>query len=428
MRGWSLFAKAVFMPLGGMALALLLAAGCNGGNGGGVLDADGDGISDTLDACTGTLAGAAVNADGCSTAQLSAHLAAGFYHTCAVTGDGGAKCWGDNSAGQLGDGSTIDSNVPKAVTGLSDPVTAITVGPLHTCAVTEVGGGWCWGNNNFGLLGDGTLNSSDLPVAVDGLSEGVAAIAAGGRHTCAVTDDKKVMCWGYNEWGQIGNDSYNLSFQVPDAVVGLPDPVIAVSAGDRHTCAVTEGGAVWCWGDNDYGQLGTGRGVPSRVPVEVTELPEPAVTVSAGSEHTCAVTEVGGAWCWGSNVFGELGISDPNPILPVPVTGLSEGVTAIAAGSHHTCARMDTGEVKCWGDNHLGQLGNDLPLLQYPNPVPVVGLDDITAVSTGYYHSCAKSAAGGVTCWGYNDSGQLGHGHEGNAHAHNLPEEVLDFP
>ena len=176
-------------------------------------------------------------------------------HTCAVTSTGGLKCWGLNDDGQLGDGTTNQSSTPVDVTGLTSGVAAVTLGETHACALTAAGGVKCWGAGN--LLGDGTSNSSSTPVDVTDLTSGVAAVAAGSQHTCAVTTSGGLKCWGGNSKGQLGDGTTTLRL-APVNVTGLTSGVAAVAAFGDHTCALTTSGGLKCWGQNNSGQLGDG--------------------------------------------------------------------------------------------------------------------------------------------------------------------------
>jgi alpha-tubulin suppressor-like RCC1 family protein len=321
-------------------------------------------------------------------------IAAGGNQTC-ILDSGGVKCWGKNNAGQLGDGTTQDRNTPVTVTALPDKVTAIAMGYIHACAVTESaevfcwgrqtaeqtrvgsdpgytavtigsmhtcglnahGGLKCWGSNSFGGLGDGTTEERLAPVDVIGLSGDVTSVAAGGDFTCAVQKGS-VKCWGSNNSGQLGNGTFESNTN-PVGIPGLESGVAVVAAGFFHACAVKTNGEVWCWGENFAGELGDGTNKNNPVPVMVNNLEGGIQIVAVGGSHTCALTKAGGVKCWGGNANGQLGdgsTTDRNS--PVDVTGLSSGVIAIAAGGSHTCAVMAGGAVKCWGLNESGQLGN----------------------------------------------------------------------
>ena len=236
-------------------------------------------------------------------------VAAGGSHTCAVTAGGGVKCWGSNSYGQLGDGTTTDRPIPVSVTGLGSGVIAVAAGGYHTCALTTGGGVKCWGSNGSGQLGDGTTTRRSVPVDVSGLGSGVVAAAAGESHTCALTASGGVKCWGNNGSGQLGTARRQQPSH-PGGRERAGERREHVAAGGSHTCAVTAGGGVKCWGRNSYGQLGDGTTTSRSVPVDVSGLGSGASAVAAGGSHTCALTAGGGRLgvkCWGSNVYGQLG-------------------------------------------------------------------------------------------------------------------------
>ena len=342
------------------------------------------------------------------TILTSVQVSAGWGHTC-VTSSGAVKCWGDNYYGQLGDGTNNTSNVPVNVSGLSSGASEISAGGWHTCALTDSGAVKCWGDNGDGQLGDGTTTNRNVPIAVSGLSSGIIAIAGGGDHTCALASSGAVKCWGDNEYGQLG-DGTTVNRNVPVNVSGLSSGIIAIAGGGAHTCALASSGAVKCWGDNEYGQLGDGTNNDSNISVNVSGLSSGIIAIAAGGEHTCALTSSGALKCWGANGDGQLGNGRSN--VPVDVSGLSSGIIAISAGGVHTCALTYSGAVKCWGFNWYGQLGdgtggywrNDSNV-----PVAVSGLSSgISAISAGWYHTCALTDSGAVGCWGRNNYGQLG--------------------
>ncbi len=347
-------------------------------------------------------------------------VSAGYNHTCAVTNSGGVKCWGNNDHGNLGDGTTNYSYVPIDVTGLTSDVAQVVAGYNHTCALTNSGGVKCWGYNNNGQLGDGTIGNSSTPVDVTGLTSGVTQVSVGEYHSCVVTSAGGVKCWGYNNFGQLGNGTTNYSI-VPIDVPGLTSGVTQVSAGRYYTCALTNAGGVKCWGFNNSGNLGNGTTANSLTPVDVTGLTSDVTHVSAGELHACAVTGAGGVKCWGRNSYGSLGNGTTNTALtPVDVMGLDAGVTQVSAGRYHTCAMTGAGGVKCWGANNYGQIGQVIIPNQVPQSVRAVSVAGmalgVIQLTAGSHHTCVVTGAGGAKCWGFNIEGQLGDGTTSSSH------------
>lgn len=361
-----------------------------------------------------------------------AGISAGYFHTCALSTSGDVRCWGQNQAGQLGNGTTTDSPTPVSVTGLSSVVVAsVSAGLDRTCVLTTGNAIKCWGRNTYGELGNGTTSDSPAPVNVTGLSSGAVAVSTGGYHTCALTTAGGVKCWGDNADGDLGNGSTGNS-STPVDVVGLSSGVATVSAGYLHTCALTTAGGVKCWGDNFYGELGDATTVNSATPVDVSGLTSGVVAIAAGDGSTCAVLAGGHAKCWGSNDNNQLGNASSSgpqtcsglPCSPVPVdvSGLTSGVADISAGALPTCALMTAGGVKCWGINNDGELG-DGTTAESNIPVDVTGFaTGVGHISDGYQHACALTMAGGVKCWGNNRHGQLGNGSSSG------PQSCSGFP
>src|SRR3989475_141451 len=232
-------------------------------------------------------------------------IEAGWHRSCALPSAGGVNCWGNNRDCQLGDGTEVDRVTAVDVVGLMSRVNAIAAGERHTCALTTGGGVKCWGNNHDNQLGDGTVNDRVTPADVMGLTSGVRAITAGERHTCALTTGGGVKCWGNNHDGQLG-DGTGIDRNTPVDVAGLTSGVTAITAGRRHTCALTTGGGVKCWGKNHDGQVGDGTAINRRTPADVVGLTSGIKTITAGGQHTCALNPKY-VQCWGDNEDGQLG-------------------------------------------------------------------------------------------------------------------------
>jgi len=341
-------------------------------------------------------------------------------HTCALTAGGGVKCWGANGTGELGDGTKINHSAPVDVTGLTSGVSAIAAGGQHTCALTDAGGVKCWGFN-YGVT----------PVDIRGLSSGVTAIASGGYHACALTSEGIVKCWGRNDYGQLGAGGVSDMFvSTPVTVLGLTSPIRAISAGYRQTCALTAEGGLKCWGGNQYGQVGDGTNVDRTAPTDVVGLTGGVAAVSAGGWHTCAVMTYGGAKCWGANTWGELGngkdnfnsnYTGPSEInnnsnIPVDVSGLNGGIRTISADRMHTCALPAAGGVKCWGSNFFGQLGDGTKItrnLPVDGPGMAHGYGAVE-VDSADIQTCVIDSRGLVHCWGSDYHGNLADGISAN--------------
>jgi alpha-tubulin suppressor-like RCC1 family protein len=341
------------------------------------------------------------------------YFAGGHGHACNVRTTGDIRCLGLGAEGQLGTGSLATDALPAVVSGLSGTPIAVVAGVDHTCALTSAAALYCWGDNGGGDLGNGSTTLSDVAVAVSGLGSPVVAMTAGHSHTCAVLGTGTVDCWGSNTEGQVGNGTTGISETSPQAVSGLSG-VTGIAGGGYHTCAVRSDGSVWCWGSNSSGQLGTTSVTISESPIEVAAV-SGAVSVVTGATHTCVLTSAGSVWCWGDNADGEAGNGTTSATaLPaaIPSSGFGgETVTAIsaAAAGFHTCALTSAGTVFCWGDNGDGQLAN--PTIPYSSsPVQVSSISGATELMTEDTGSCVLVTSVGVMCWGADSDGQLGNG------------------
>lgn len=352
----------------------------------------------------------------------ASQVSSGTLHTCAIDDLGGAVCWGSNHSGELGDGNAgRNATMPVRVPGLNSNVTDISAGWWHTCAV-QSGTVKCWGNNSSGQLGDGTTTDSTVPVVVQGLDAAAASVKVGTTHTCALTVAGGVFCWGLNGYPEtwkipccILGDGTNEPLRLtPTPVVGLSYGVAAISVSDYHSCALTVAGLVGCWGTHSH----------PRIPMQIDGLPTNIVSISAGGATTCAVTAAGAALCWGDNSYGQIGDGSSNSAdRPRTVLGFDAGAAAISVGGLGACALTTGNSARCWGQ--AGTLGNGTESASLV-PVPVLG-GKFEAISVGGFHTCGivvklaaalptrterqpGAKASVVECWGDNSAGELGNG------------------
>lgn len=393
-------------------------------------------------------------------------IAAGDTHTCALVQGGAVRCWGFNGEGQLGYGSIDvggDGATPETLgdVPLGGTALAISAGERHTCALMTTGTIRCWGSGAQGQLGYGSTDSvgdDETPAEAGDVPLGGTAVAvsAGGSHTCAVMSTGAVRCWGARFHGQLG---YGSPYAYPIDEVRTPEEsgdvplggtAVAVSAGVLHTCALLDDGGVRCWGTGANGRLGYGDlnsvgDSPSNLPKDVGDVPlgGPAVAVSAGATHTCAVLETGSVRCWGSGADGRLGYGstddvgdDETPEDAGDVHWIYEGfleddddedtplvtppAVSVSAGGNFTCAVSSTSLVVCWGAGGNGQLGygeiNNVGDVEPPGEIKSLEVwvveepDSVLAVTTGSRHACAVTQLALLKCWGDGGFGRLGYG------------------
>ncbi|MGO9833342.1 MAG: RCC1 domain-containing protein [Polyangiaceae bacterium] len=346
----------------------------------------------------------------------SLSIATGLFFTCVAMTGGTVECWGYNDSGMLGDDTTADSPTPVQVSNLTGALAMATSG-YNACALLPSGDVDCWGDNFGGQLGDLTVGAlTDVPTQVPGVSDAIQVAMSDSDFDCALLSNRTAVCWGANNVGQLGNGTlgampgYSPYYMAPaEPVVGLRNAA-SLSAGEGQACALLVDGTVLCWGDNASGQLGTGTtSKNSLVPVAVSGLT--GVTAVSAGTATCALLGDGTVWCWGDNSYGELGIGAMTPTssaTPLKLPGLS-GVTAISVGSRYACAILSDRSVACWGSNEDGTLGNGTTTTAWA-PVPVSNLANVSEIAAGSEHTCAQIADGGFACWGNNEYGQLGDG------------------
>jgi alpha-tubulin suppressor-like RCC1 family protein len=340
-----------------------------------------------------------------------ASLSAGEEHTCGIAPDGTPYCWGANDRGQVAPGRGPAFRVPLPLP-FSGRFTAVAAGGNHTCALRSDGRIVCWGG-------------------LESPSGQYRAITAGARHACALAADGTTRCWGANDRGQLGIGSTGGR--------GASRPVAGdvafelLASGAEHTCGLLDG-RVYCWGSDAAGQTGTGniqQGYVSQ-PTEVAGAHEHFVFLTAGTDHTCALTRVGWAFCWGSNEHGQLGDGSkrsryaPRPVQPA-MGGTQLSFSTLSAGGTHTCGVTVRQQLYCWGDNTFGQLGDGTSQSRVV-PQRVRGDARYRAVTAGRYHTCALTTGGESRCWGRNEDGQLGDGTRTNRVQGAVPGAVSREP
>ncbi len=338
-----------------------------------------------------------------------ASISAGRGHTCGLTAEGWGYCWGWNESAGLGDGTSVDRPTPSPVYGDArfSAVTAATRiggGGGHTCGVTSDGKGYCWGEALMGQLGNGVVNPARaLPVPIAG-ELSLAAVSAGGQHSCGLTTDGIAFCWGSNDLGQLGSatseDCHGTPCSSAPAAVSGNWRFASISAGGFHSCALTGDGSAFCWGYNFHGQVGDSTTNDRNSPVAVRGEFR-FRSISAGSTHTCGITLDYRAYCWGHYHVLGTGMWPSSPV-PVPVSSDLD-FAQLSSGGGHACALTPNGEVHCWG-----QFEGTSTI--YGLPRAVAGGQRFESIDAGDDHTCGVTAEGTAYCWGANWIGQLGDG------------------
>jgi alpha-tubulin suppressor-like RCC1 family protein len=341
-------------------------------------------------------------------------IESGGFHTCGITSLDRYACWGSNASGKLGNGTLFLSATPSFVVDLTITPMAVSAGGNFSCALDVTGSAHCWGSNSSGQLGFGVAGGGPFvtPVAVASPVP-FTAITTGDRHACALTAVGDAYCWGGGVWGQLGVGPPATQCG-PELCETRPRKIdnftfTTIAAGRQHTCGIVTGGQAYCWGANVSGTVGDGT---------QTEFYESPVAVAGGhtfkgisgaDDHTCAITTGGAAYCWGVNNDGQIGNdSDFSTRVPAVVLGglVFESVTT---GGTHSCAVTPIGEAYCWGRNFEGELGNGL---RENSGIPVAVSTQVrfASLSAGSTHNCGMSTTGEAYCWGWNLAGQLGVG------------------
>ena len=366
----------------------------------------------------------------------------GSGYSLALASDGTVYAWGQNNYGQLGNGTTTDSNVPVAVKTVGTPmegkkIIQVSTKVWYSLALASDGTVYAWGLNGSGQLGDGTITHSSTPVAVKTIGtpmEGktIVGIAAGASHSLALASDGKIYVWGGNAYGQFGNGVTTTSSVVPVAVktVGTPmdnKKIIQIHAGYYHSLALASDGTVYAWGQNTYGQLGNNTMINANAPVSVQTIGTPMagkiiIQLAAGNSQSVALASDGTIYAWGWNMYGQLGNGttvDTRIPVAVKVTGTpmaGKVIAQVAASNAHTLAVASDGTVYDWGWNQYGQLGNNtttnssVPVAVQTTGTPMVGKVISQVTSGGSANSLALASDGTMYTWGWGQHGQLGNG------------------
>lgn len=334
----------------------------------------------------------------------------GAEHSCGVTADGDAYCWGRGALGQLGDGLSRGSAYPVRVATTGPDLSLISAGFAHTCALTVSQELVCWGADYYGQLGTGMESGVAAPVPV-APGQTFTALSAGWNHSCVLDPQGQAFCWGYNPHGQLGDGTTEQASE--PVAVATEARFQSISAGVDHTCGVTLEGEGLCWGLNHRGQLGTGSQTAVATPTPVAGG-HVFRGIDAGFEHSCGILEDRSVACWGSNERGELGngglsaVGSPGTLEPHVALHLTN-VVHVTAGYRFSCAVSANGRGHCWGRGSEFQLGTGY--IQDHTVAQTISDRDIAfaAISAGgLRHACGMSANGGAYCWGTGDHGQIG--------------------
>jgi alpha-tubulin suppressor-like RCC1 family protein len=389
-------------------------------------------------------------------------VSAGYQHTCGLRADGAAMCWGDNEDGQIGDNTLTLRRTPVLVSG-DHKFLEVRAGTYFSCGLLTDGSAMCWGVNDFGQLGDGTLTNRSQPVAVLG-GHKYSLIQTGIEHTCGIRTDSSVLCWGRNELGQVG-DNATARRPSPTVTFGGSGWSYIASKESHHSCGIKSTGAILCWGYNQYGQIGDGTTVNKLIPTHINlsmmdfdkvsyHFADDGVACTAGNAGTvryhatngiqicngatygpllatgsftgqhnyygnlegklaagyffnCALRVDGTAYCWGENEKGQLGNGGTaDSLIPVRVR-TEQKFVEITAGETHACGLRKDGAAYCWGENTYGQFGNG-GTTDSSIPVAAAGVRRFSTIKAGEYHTCGISTNGVIYCWGRNISGEVG--------------------
>ena len=375
-----------------------------------------------------------------------------FYHSCVMATNNRTFCWGWNNSGELGIGGSGYIQVPfQIIQGDMPPNTHIvrmSNGGMHTCAIGSDNQTYCWGPNYYGQLGNGSTTDANRPVRVvpGQVPYGVfiKQISTSVGHTCAIASNNQTYCWGGNQYGQLGNGTNN-NASIPIAIAqgAIPAGVYLkyVSAGYDHTCAIASNNQTYCWGGNQYGQLGNGTNNNASIPIAIAQGAIPAgvylTQIQSAGMFTCGLGSNGWVYCWGQNHGGQLGNgTNHNKLVPTQILqgAIPNGVLIkqiSASGNIHSCALAINNQAYCWGNGDNGKLGDGntsghdslVPTQVLQGAIPV-GLA-INTIGTGNNHSCALASNNWVYCWGNSTHGLLGNGVAASGNDSGVPVAIF---
>ena len=352
-----------------------------------------------------------------------ARAAAGCWHSLFIVGEGRLSSCGsapDHAAGLLGHGEGVarlntPTRLPSTLGG--ERVVSVSAGGFQCLALTSSGAVWSWGQGGSGALGHGDHEVQWQPTKIEALAgQRVVAVSSGREHSLALTGDGDVWSWGFGGRGRLGHGNQHIQLLPKEIETFAGQRAIALSAGTRHSLAITADGSVWSWGDGDFGKLGHGDAQDQLLPKKIEALAgRHFVTVSAGDVHNLALTTDGSVWSWGDGAFGRLGHGDTqDQPLPKKVEAFADQrVVAVSAGLYHSAVLTANGAVWSWGSGGLGKLGHgDQQNQPLPKKIEAFATQRVIAVSAGGCHSLALTADGAFFSWGQGRHGCLGHGED----------------
>lgn len=342
--------------------------------------------------------------------------------SCGLKADGSIRCWGSNNYGIIGNGTTADVYAPMAITGNAN-WQAISTGTASfgfpVCGIKSDNHLWCWGDNEYGMLGDGSNTTPDQPVEVSG-SGAWKKTAAGGYHVCGIKSDDSLWCWGANSSGQLGTGGGTTN--VPVAISGGGTWKEVSADGTGHTCGIKSDDSLWCWGRNDQGQIGDNSTTGRTIPVTVSGGGAWKIVDAGSNQHTCGIKIDNSLWCWGRNQYGEIGDnSTTQRLIPAAVSG-GGSWKQVSAGGAHTCGIKSDDSLWCWGTNTSGQIGDGTTTSPRITPTALSGGGSWKFVGASDASTCAIKSDDTLWCWGSNFSGQLG---DGTTTARLVPTAVI---